>query len=726
MNRKVVFLFNLLQDVNILKPLVKLAASSSENDIIFCTSNKFVQRDNAKIWIKELAEIAGLYRSQSFVYSSTFEVVKLLQNKRGIVFAGSESSLPAHEMTRDVFNAIGKNFVTVSLQHGYECIGFLQSKQHDLAHGNNVTFAADIVCGWFQLDRLHSMVDSQKNKLITTGPSALLDMSENLEEKLDFGLVCENLHSVRMSVSGDKKQSFIDDFNSFSAHLKGMGKRIVLRPHPGGQYVIKNKLVLPSNAIIENKPIYKIDLNRYQFGVSAPSSIIIDMVLAKIPVAVWCDQENGIDTNNYKGLNVVTNVEDLIAFERDATTNPQKYLDAQEVFLKRIGIQRCPELAYERFRKLIEFSPKDIDLLNYKPETPRVLFVANGPVPTLQLSFLKPLEGSVNVGDIAIETIYENQLSTDIDSSDILQFSTIEQTLLSFKPTHIVFCRYSGPAPRNILTWAKNRNIATVYHIDDDLLNIPANIGAGKFKHHNSESRISTVRYLLDNVDLVYASTKNLSAQLKHLKIDTPIYTGVIYCPGSVINAAEKKAVEKIGYMASADHSHNLEMILDSICQILEKHKNVKFELFGSIPVPDKLLPYQDQITVVPPVSNYTEFLEKFASRKWDVGLCPLTPIKFNLMKANTKWVEYTASGIAVVASKGTAYDDVLDGECGILAASPQDWFVALDNLISDQDYTFNIKASAQKKLVNEFSQQRLVDQINEVLTTAEKLVVGK
>ena len=59
MNRKVVFLFNLLQDVNILRPLVRLAASNSENDIILCISEKFIQRDNALVWSKELGELAG-------------------------------------------------------------------------------------------------------------------------------------------------------------------------------------------------------------------------------------------------------------------------------------------------------------------------------------------------------------------------------------------------------------------------------------------------------------------------------------------------------------------------------------------------------------------------------------------------------------------------------------------------------------------------------------------
>lgn len=720
MNRKVVFLFNLLQDVNILRPLVRLAASNSENDIILCISEKFIQRDNALVWSKELGELAGMYSTLSFKYSNAYEVVKLLSEQKGIIFAGSESNLPAHDMTRDVFRAVGNDFIKVSLQHGYECIGFLQSKQHDLAHGTNVTFSADIVCGWFDEDRLYSMVDSQKRKLLTTGPTALLDLDLDLShETLNYGLICENLHSVRMSISGDKKQNFIDDFNKFSLHLSELGRQVGLRPHPGGQFVIKNKIPLPKNAVLENKPIYKVDLSGYKYGVSAPSSIIIDMVLAQIPVAVWCDKDKGIDIGNYKGLHVVSDVADLIAFDKDAIKNPSKYLDAQNVFLKRIGLQCSSDIALSKFRKLIEFSPKKNSQGVKKANSPRIMFVANGPIPTLQLSFLKPLEGVKSKGDIELETLYESDLPKDLGVSDMIQFSWIESKFEEFAPTHIVFCRYSGPMSRNMLTWAKSRNIPTIYHIDDDLLNIPANIGQGKFKHHNSDNRIATVRYLLDNVNLVYASTKNLAERLKHLTIKTKIYTGVIYCPGEIINTAKRKPVQTIGYMASADHSHNLEMILDAVCSILDKYRDVQFELFGSIPVPERLMPYNSQVTVVPPVSNYSEFLEKFAAREWDVGLCPLTPINFNLMKANTKWVEYTASGIAVVASKGTAYDYAIGDDCGVLADTCDEWTDALDKLISDENFTFEVKSRAQDKLVREFSQERLIEQINEVLKIA-------
>lgn len=718
--RAVVFLFNLIQDVNILRPLVYLSKSNHENVIYFLVSEKFINRDKQKAWQSELAELASATGAISLVYGDCYQIVSFLKDKKGIIFAGSESNLDAHDMTRDVFKVAHSGLLTVTLQHGYECIGFLQSHQHTLSHGSDITFEADFVAGWFPHYKQKSMVNSQKPKYINTGPTFLFSPSIQ-QDKVDYGLVCENLHSVRLSASGDKKQNFISDFNSFCESLAKEGKRVCLRPHPGGQYVIRNKVTLPINCILENNPIYKTDLSKYKFGISAPSSIIIDMVMANIPVAVWCDSDKTIDVDNYKGLHKVSSVKDIIEFERDSTRNPDKYLESQEVFLKLIEIQRSQRLAINKFQKLISSSACSEKFLNASNANAKVLFVANSLVPTLQLSFLKPLESMGDSLGIEFQVITEEFLKNEFNEDEVSKFIHLENLISTFNPTHVVFCRYSGSQARNINVLAKNNGIATIYHIDDDLLNIPANIGLGKFKHHNSEKRIASVRYLLDNVDLIYCSTKNLSTQLRKIDISNDIFVGEIYCPGQILNVAKSKPVTKIGYMASADHSHNLEMILDAISGILEKYPKVTLELFGSIPIPEQLSKFSKQIAVVPPVSNYTEFLAKFSAREWDVGLCPLVPIDFNLMKANTKWVEYTSSGIAVIASKGTAYDDCISDGCGILAETSSEWFDALESLILDESLAYNIKANAQKKLEEFYSEEHLVNQINEVLIAASK-----
>jgi glycosyltransferase involved in cell wall biosynthesis len=124
-------------------------------------------------------------------------------------------------------------------------------------------------------------------------------------------------------------------------------------------------------------------------------------------------------------------------------------------------------------------------------------------------------------------------------------------------------------------------------------------------------------------------------------------------------------------------------------------------------------------------VADYTQFLTEFAKREWDVGICPLTPIDFNLMKANTKWVEYTSAGAAVVASRNTVYDECCAEGCGILADSVDEWFEALEALVHDDGLRVDMVRQAQAKLERDYNIGRLRDQVFQVIGCARRTVAG-
>ena len=173
-----------------------------------------------------------------------------------------------------------------------------------------------------------------------------------------------------------------------------------------------------------------------------------------------------------------------------------------------------------------------------------------------------------------------------------------------------------------------------------------------------------------------------------------------------------------IGYMASADHSANLEMVVAALVDFLDAHPGIRFELFGSIPVPHALARFGDRVTSVPPVDDYEAFLEALRGREWDIGICPLVPTEFNLSKANNKWVEYTAVGAAVIASAGTVYDDCSADGCGLLAESVDDWASALEQLVTDDEGRAAMVRRAQLKLETEYS---VLDHREQILAMLEK-----
>lgn len=352
---KVVFLLNLLQDVNIVRGLVYLTARETDAPIALLVSDGFIKRDTHGAWQREVATLAADTGAAIYLYRDVVEALSILAGGRGVIFAASESNLQAHWETGDVFRSAPPGFLRVTLQHGFECVGFLQSREHVISHGRNISFGADVVCGWFDASSLTSLTASERAKLYVTGPPTLLYSPRNPSgSKLrQGGLVCENMHSVRLRASGDHKAPFMDTFFGFCAKMAQRGETVTLRPHPGGRYVLKNNVSLPANVQIDMQPMYDLDLRQFRFGISAPSTIVFDMVLAGIPVGLWRDPGGVMDAGNYDGLTEISTLDDWLAFHRDVGLRPEMILDRQTAFLDRLAMPKDPAEVYRRFARLI-------------------------------------------------------------------------------------------------------------------------------------------------------------------------------------------------------------------------------------------------------------------------------------------------------------------------------------------------------------------------------------
>lgn len=349
----VVFLLNLLQDVNVARGLVYLTARETDARIVLLVSQGFLKRDRQTSWQREVAALATDTGAELFLYGSADEARAVLDSGTGVIFAASESNLRAHVETSGVFAAAPPGYIRVTLQHGMECVGFLQSREHVMSHGRNVGFGADIICGWLEPEALTSLIASERSKLHVTGPPTLLQRPGSRPSDRQDGLICENMHSVRLNASGDHRASFMEMFFAFSREIARRGETLTLRPHPGGQYVLKNDVPLPPNVRLNNEPIYDVNLKAYRFGISAPSTIVLDMVLAGIPVGVWRDSAGIMDSSVYSGLTEISTLNDWLAFERDARIRPEMILDRQRSYLARLGMTLDAAEVYRRFARLI-------------------------------------------------------------------------------------------------------------------------------------------------------------------------------------------------------------------------------------------------------------------------------------------------------------------------------------------------------------------------------------
>lgn len=740
---RAIFLINLLQDVNILRPLVFLA-NTLEIPVQMIVTAAFEKRDRSGIWGAELQEMSLATGATIATVDTASDAIFLLQDAGGIIFAGSESSLDAHRVTHDILQTAPRTYVTVTLQHGFECVGFLQSREHQIAHGREVTFAADVVCGWADASRLTSLAASQRDKLIVAGPTSLLQQPFR-GRKIGRGMICENLHSVRFSASGDFKADFMSVFSGFCASMAELDRKVTLRPHPGGQYVLRNKVRLPTNVVMNNQPIYKVDLSRYSYGISAPSSILIDFLLADIPTAVWSDRDGDMDTGNYTGLTRVSTQAEWLEFAREAESAPEHFLRLQRQFLDQARLQIDPDIAYRAYADLMmaaiqraktsalsivssaaQAADSEEDLLpaqerkhELRPLQPlRVLFVANAMVETLQICILQPLSPFLASGEIVSDLLTEDEIRRSGGDGNAARADWTERRLAAFDPDIVLFCRYSGPAADVMTDWARRNGVSVLFHLDDDLLNIPRELGEAKFKSHNAPERLKTVRHLLSESDLVYCSTRILMERLKAHGLAAPLVSGAINASATVLAPATLRPVRTVGYMGSSSHGADFAMIAPALAAYLREFPEVGFELFGAIPLPAELEAMSDRILRVSPVRGYQEFMSAFAQRQWDIGLCPLLPTPFNLCKSNLKWLDYTAVGAAVISSAGTVYDSCCDDGCGILVSDSDSWLDGLRRLTRDPHLRHEQVLRAQQKLRDDYSLERHSRQVLQILAS--------
>lgn len=170
------------------------------------------------------------------------------------------------------------------------------------------------------------------------------------------------------------------------------------------------------------------------------------------------------------------------------------------------------------------------------------------------------------------------------------------------------------------------------------------------------------------------------------------------------------------------DKTPELSALVPVIAKALQRYPALRFELFGSMTMPDELAVFGDRVKATAPISDYDAFVAEFRSLTWDIGLCPLHKTPFNIVKADTKWVDYTSIGAAVIASRHTAYDACCSDGCGILVESSEDWERAIDMLVCDVDARYAQVKAAQAKLRSQYSQERLTGQVLEMFDAAANL----
>jgi len=333
----IIFHVVLPQDVAVLRPVMMLAKSLPGKQVELLASRHLIGLGAGA----EIEKISSALNLTTTYCDSPDEAQRQLEGKSGILIVGHESSVPFHYWTHDLFKALPNSFLKVTLQHGFECVGFLHNAAHDAAYGKEIRFAADVLAGWFAEERLTSLHPSQRAKLFVAGPPIIIEPQSSPRRtdaaRATKGMVCENLHSVRFTAPA-VYENFLEQFATFAERFCATGARIDFRPHPAGRFTDRLGLTLPDGVERNGRPLYEQDLGAFDFAISPPSSILFDFVVANVPTAVWVDAEGRMDFTNFAGLETVSSAEEWWSFATRACQDRDAILENQERFLESLRI----------------------------------------------------------------------------------------------------------------------------------------------------------------------------------------------------------------------------------------------------------------------------------------------------------------------------------------------------------------------------------------------------
>lgn len=347
----IAFHLNLLQDVSVIRPLARLAAGMMV-DLMFLISPRFTELDDAGRWTAETHKLASEVQGTVVRYETLIDAVQLFARRTGICIAGSESDVRAHEGSHSLFRVVPASMRTITLQHGFECVGFLHNARHSAMHGRDIRFAADLVVGWFGESQLYDLAPTERGKLFVAGPPSLIEKAYTggaapAPYKPYCGIVCENTHSVRFADSSIS-QKFLVQMRSLANRLGEIDHTLEFRPHPAGDFLKKSGFALAPAMRVSDAPLYSLRLTDYTFAISAPSTVLFDFMLADVPVAVWGDRD--IDVGNFSGLVGVSNEEDCWAFVLSSVMRKEALIERQKNFISSLKI---PAQVADRYRALL-------------------------------------------------------------------------------------------------------------------------------------------------------------------------------------------------------------------------------------------------------------------------------------------------------------------------------------------------------------------------------------
>ena len=229
-----------------------------------------------------------------------------------------------------------------------------------------------------------------------------------------------------------------------------------------------------------------------------------------------------------------------------------------------------------------------------------------------------------------------------------------------------------------------------VVDLDDDFFSIPQNHTAYDVYKHKGHGRLG-LSTLLTFVDAITVSNEHLKMVISQYlrlvhKMEKPIFVIENRIDPSMWREEPKKR-RVIGYSGSTSHLHDLNLVLPAIKKVMEKDKEVRFEMLGVLSKENARKAFKGwpgeilaRIAMLGATATYDEYPDMLAEKGWKIGIAPLVKNDFNKARSNIKWQEYTMSGCVTLATDLTPYENTNAIKCN----TEEDWVREIEKWINE------------------------------------------
>ena len=291
-------------------------------------------------------------------------------------------------------------------------------------------------------------------------------------------------------------------------------------------------------------------------------------------------------------------------------------------------------------------------------------------------------------GDIPTTAIVSGVLSRAFGDGNVVLKMAEQATYVDLCSRPTIFSRVCSERLSWLPAWMHKAGASYAYFLDDcfwqyyeknDVADYYARIGVQR-----------SLDEFITKATTVIVSSRHLADQLQQRYKNIEVL--LVPAPFDFTNVTPRDAATdaitaplRIGY-AGSERRNAFQAVAQAICRILLQFPGkVEFEFIGYMP---ESLAGTQGVTHFHAIDNYRNFLSFKQSRRWDVGLAPLSENAFSRAKTNNKFREYGALSIAGVYSTVAPYDEcVLDGVNGLLVGEKtDDWFDAFIFLLHNRD----------------------------------------